>query len=197
MLGSLPGLLRRGRTDARGLSATIRSASTPEAAPSRRILGSAPVKSSTVDGVPGSGRASSSAAAAERSSAGTSSSVRGSASPDRFALVAASAPTCSNSSRATPPSSGIRIPIVLRLATRRASRSVRPDSARRACTAPAGAHRRSWPNGPAAPGCARRAARDRRRRARWAGTRRAASGGRALAPRRPTPGLRRGRRPCL
>ena len=53
------------------------SASARDAAPSRRTRGSAPVKSITVDGVPGSGPASISAAQPSRIRSGTSSSVAG------------------------------------------------------------------------------------------------------------------------
>ena len=61
-------------------------------APSRRIRGSGPVRSTTVEGVPGSSPPSTRTASA-RISSGTSSSRRGSGAPWRFALVAATAPT--------------------------------------------------------------------------------------------------------
>ena len=70
------------------------SASAAGTAPSRRTRGSAPVRSSTVEGVPGSSPPSTTAPAAARISAGTSSSVRVSGPPCRFALVATTAPTC-------------------------------------------------------------------------------------------------------
>ena len=83
-----------------------------ETAPSRRTSGSGPVRSITVDGVPGSSPPSTSAAAAARSCSGTSSSVRGSGPPGRFALVATSAPTWPSRSCAAPASAGMRTPIV-------------------------------------------------------------------------------------
>ena len=59
-------------------------------APSRRMRGSGPVRSITVEGVPGSSPPSTTAPASRRISSGTSSSRLGSASPGRFALVATS-----------------------------------------------------------------------------------------------------------
>ena len=95
-------------------TATRSSASAAGAAPSRRTRGSGPVRSSTVDGVPGQLAAVDDRGRAPRGArSGTSSSVRGSGPPGRFALVAATAPTCvERRSRAGPVESGTRTPIV-------------------------------------------------------------------------------------
>ena len=74
-----------------------REASAAGTAPSRRTRGSGPVRSSTVDGVPGSSPTSRTAATPARISSGTSSTRRGSGPPCRFALVAATTPTRSRS----------------------------------------------------------------------------------------------------
>src|SRR5919106_123816 len=78
---------------------TLPRASAAGTAPSRSTRGSSPVRSSTVDGVPGSSPPSTTAATASRISRGTSPSRRGSGSPWRFALVAATTPTASRTSR--------------------------------------------------------------------------------------------------
>ena len=81
-------------------------------APSRSTLGSAPVRSSTVDGVPGSSPASTSALHAARICSGTSSRRRGSGPPCRFALVASTGPVAASTAVVAGGSSGTRTPIV-------------------------------------------------------------------------------------
>ena len=80
--------------------------------------------------VPGSSPPSTTAQHARRSSAGTSSSRRGSAPPWRLALVAATAPTRASDRRPRPGSTGTRTPIVsgaLAASQREPSRRVRED----------------------------------------------------------------------
>src|SRR5262249_32201333 len=95
------GLLRHGHApgtlEAQPVSAarTRESASAAGAAPSRSTCGSASVKSITVEAVPGSRPASTSAAHSERIRPGTSSRVAGSAPPGSFALVARMQPAAS------------------------------------------------------------------------------------------------------
>ena len=74
------------------------------------VLGSGPLRSTTVDGVPGSSPASSTAPAACVSSAGISPTERGSAPPWRLALVDASTPQRSTTALASPDRTGTRIP---------------------------------------------------------------------------------------
>src|SRR5512133_981320 len=89
------------------------SASEAGTAPSRTTTGSGPVKSSTVDGVPGSSPASSTAEQPARSSSGTSSTLHGSGPPGRLALVAARAPTRRRTAAAVSGGIGTRTPIVV------------------------------------------------------------------------------------
>ena len=79
---AMPFLLEpAGRLDARAPSRRPGARRRPETAPSRSTTGSAPVKSITVDGVPGSSPPSTTRRGCLRISSGTSSSVRGSGSP--------------------------------------------------------------------------------------------------------------------
>src|SRR5262249_20759820 len=88
----LEGLLRCARHQLdRTAASSRRSTSAPGTAPSRTMRGSGPVRSTTVEGVPGTSPASTTAAAAARISSGTSSRRRGSCPPGRFALVATTA----------------------------------------------------------------------------------------------------------
>src|SRR6185503_1104712 len=88
------------------------SACSAGTAPSRSTRGSSAVRSSTVDGVPGSSPPSTSAPTPARISGGTSASVRVSGPPCRFALVATTGPTWPSTSRVGAGSSGTRTPIV-------------------------------------------------------------------------------------
>src|SRR4029079_7134434 len=81
-------------------------------APSRSPRGSSAVRSSTVDGVPGSSPPSTSAPTPARISGGTSASVRVSGPPCRCALGATTGPTWPSTSRVGAGSSGTRTPIV-------------------------------------------------------------------------------------
>ena len=100
------------RSDARAPRRRPGAPRRPERPPRGGRRGSSPVRSITVDGVPGSSPPSTNAAAAARSCSGTSSSVCGSGPPGRFALVATSAPARSSTSRAGPVSPGMRTPSV-------------------------------------------------------------------------------------
>ena len=101
--------------------------------------GSAPVRSRTVDGVPGSAPRSSSAPQPSRIRCGTSSSVTGFGPPGSLALVASTMPSCVDDvlrrrrkdRDADADRSGLR--------RRSATGTGRPGSGRRACTAPAAA----------------------------------------------------------
>src|SRR4051812_15295514 len=90
-----------------------RRTSALETAPSRRTRGSGPVRSTTVEGVPGSAPPSITAAAPSRISSGTSARRRGSGSPGRFALVATTAPSSCRTDWTAPVSSGTRTPSVV------------------------------------------------------------------------------------
>src|SRR5206468_6295047 len=104
-------LVRDGHVRHRTRQASRASTSAAGIAPSRRIFGSAPVRSTTVDAIPGSSPPST-RTACSRISSGISSSRRGSGPPWRFALVAATAPARVTIRRAEPRSSGTRTPIV-------------------------------------------------------------------------------------
>ena len=97
----------------------------------------APVRSTTVDGVPGQLAAVDDDGARSRISAGTSSSRRGSGPPWRFALVAATAPTRATIRRAAPPELGHAHADRVRDAARSATRGVARDSASTSVNGPA------------------------------------------------------------
>ncbi len=103
---------RGGRHPAGCYSATRARASAAGTAPSRSTRGSGPVRSITVDGVPGRSPPSRAAPTPSRISVDTSERRLGSAAPCTFALVAAITPIPANTSAAGPVVTGIRTPIV-------------------------------------------------------------------------------------
>ena len=108
-------------------------------APSRRTRGSAPVQSSTVDGVPGSSPPSRQRGSRRGSRPGRPRASAAPGLPGRFALVAATAPTSPSTSAPRPRELRDAHADRARAPSPSASGSAVPGSAARACTGPAGA----------------------------------------------------------
>ena len=150
------------------LPRTARSAAEADTAPSRSTRGSSPVRSTTVDGMPGSSPPST-RTTCERISPGTSSTLRGFRPPWRFALVAATAPTASSTALAG--ARQVRNPHSDRVRTARTEPRVAPRRVReeRACTAPEEAISPRPQRAHRAPECTRAAGRRTSPRSRSAG----------------------------